>query len=92
MRETASIESWILPLVAAGHLKSLIWLRPPWADQLPDGKKDVKVNSDFIVYFILLYLLDLSSKDSFLGWFCKIYHIKFGPSSGRHLANRLFHF
>ena len=55
MRETASIESWILPLVAAGHLKSLIWLRPPWADQLPDGRKDVKVNYDFIVNFILIY-------------------------------------
>ena len=43
MRETASIESWILPLVTAGHLNKIIWLRPEWADQLPDGVRDVGV-------------------------------------------------
>jgi len=39
MREKVSIESWILPLVVAGHLKKIIWVRPPWGDQLPDGIK-----------------------------------------------------
>ena len=43
MRETTSIESWILPLVAAGHLNKIIWCRPSWADQLPDGKRTVHV-------------------------------------------------
>lgn len=43
MRETASIESWILPIIVAGHLTQLIWLRPSWADQLPDGKRIIHV-------------------------------------------------
>ena len=43
MRETTSIESWILPLVVAGHLKEIIWCHPSWADQLPDGKRMVHV-------------------------------------------------
>lgn len=33
-----SIENWILPLVYAGHLSDIYWLRPPWAQQLPFGQ------------------------------------------------------
>jgi len=43
MREVTSIESWILPLVCAGHLKEINWVRPPWADQLADGRRQLKV-------------------------------------------------
>lgn len=43
MREMTSIESWILPLVSAGHLKEINWVRPPWADQLADGRRQLKV-------------------------------------------------
>ncbi|XP_047344128.1 UPF0489 protein C5orf22 homolog isoform X2 [Vespa velutina] len=32
-----SIENWIMPAVYAGHFKSLIWIKPPWAKQIPDG-------------------------------------------------------
>ncbi|XP_071628562.1 UPF0489 protein C5orf22 homolog [Temnothorax longispinosus] len=32
-----SIENWILPAVYAGHLKNLIWVKPPWANQMTDG-------------------------------------------------------
>nr|XP_031837450.1 UPF0489 protein C5orf22 homolog [Nomia melanderi] len=32
-----SLESWILPSVYAGHLKHLIWVKPPWSTQLPEG-------------------------------------------------------
>ncbi|KAK7493814.1 hypothetical protein BaRGS_00014955 [Batillaria attramentaria] len=32
-----SIENWILPLVYAGHVSEIYWLRPPWAHQLPAG-------------------------------------------------------
>jgi len=43
MRSKVSIESWIMPLVAAGHLTHVVWVRPPWADQLADGEVRVKV-------------------------------------------------
>ena len=32
-----SIENWILPLVYAGHISEIYWLKPPWADQLHDA-------------------------------------------------------
>jgi hypothetical protein len=31
-----SIENWILPLVYAGHIDEIFWLKPPWADQLQE--------------------------------------------------------
>ncbi|KAF7407643.1 hypothetical protein HZH66_002180 [Vespula vulgaris] len=32
-----SIENWIMPAVYAGHFKRLIWIKPPWSKQIPDG-------------------------------------------------------
>ena len=32
-----SIGDWILPAVFAGHIGDVLWLRPPWAPQLPEG-------------------------------------------------------
>ncbi|XP_018049868.1 PREDICTED: UPF0489 protein C5orf22 homolog [Atta colombica] len=32
-----SIENWILPAAYAGHFKNLIWVKPPWANQMTDG-------------------------------------------------------
>ncbi|KYN17359.1 putative ATP-dependent RNA helicase DDX20 [Trachymyrmex cornetzi] len=32
-----SIENWILPAAYAGHLKNLIWVKPPWANQMTDS-------------------------------------------------------
>ncbi|XP_043479199.1 UPF0489 protein C5orf22 homolog [Leptopilina heterotoma] len=32
-----SIENWILPAAYAGHLKNLVWIKPPWAKQMTDG-------------------------------------------------------
>lgn len=34
--ETISIENWIMPAVYAGHFKNLIWVKPPWANQIED--------------------------------------------------------
>ncbi|KAG5182584.1 UPF0489 domain-containing protein [Tribonema minus] len=31
------IAEWIIPLVYEGHLDTIWWLRPPWADQFTDG-------------------------------------------------------
>ena len=38
-----------MPLAAAGHLRHVIWVRPPWSDQLQDGTKNVKVG--FVAQF-----------------------------------------
>lgn len=32
-----SIENWIIPAMYAGHFKHLIWLKPPWAQQIREG-------------------------------------------------------
>ena len=33
-----SIENWILPASFLGILDTLVWVRPPWAVQIPDGE------------------------------------------------------
>ena len=38
-----SISDWILPAVYAGHLGSVIWLKPPWCSQIPDGRYELTV-------------------------------------------------
>lgn len=35
--ETLSIENWLMPTVYAGHLNQLIWMKPKWAQQIPNG-------------------------------------------------------
>ncbi|XP_011504418.1 PREDICTED: UPF0489 protein C5orf22 homolog [Ceratosolen solmsi marchali] len=35
--ENISIENWMLPAVYAGHFSTLIWVKPPWANQMTDG-------------------------------------------------------
>ena len=32
------ISSFILPSIAMGLLKNVIWIKPPWTDQIPDGE------------------------------------------------------
>ncbi|PAA92349.1 hypothetical protein BOX15_Mlig016861g1, partial [Macrostomum lignano] len=39
LQSQLSIGSWILPAAYAGHFDSVVWLRPPWSDQLPDIKR-----------------------------------------------------
>ncbi|XP_059477954.1 UPF0489 protein C5orf22 homolog isoform X3 [Neocloeon triangulifer] len=38
-----SIESWLLPACFAGHFRNILWLRPPWSKQFPDGVLDFRV-------------------------------------------------
>lgn len=35
--EALSIENWIMPMAFAGHVTKLIWIKPVWAEQIPDG-------------------------------------------------------
>jgi len=41
-----SIESWILPAVYAGHFNKVIWVKPPWADQISQGDYRFYVGQD----------------------------------------------
>ncbi|XP_068724496.1 UPF0489 protein C5orf22-like isoform X2 [Montipora capricornis] len=41
--EEISIADWILPAVYAGHINRVIWVKPPWADQITDGIFHFKV-------------------------------------------------
>ncbi|XP_014248524.1 UPF0489 protein C5orf22 homolog [Cimex lectularius] len=41
-----SIESWIMPGLYAGHFNSVVWAKPPWATQIPDGQYDFKVGKN----------------------------------------------
>ncbi|KAL7298783.1 hypothetical protein TKK_0008527 [Trichogramma kaykai] len=35
--EEISIENWMLPAAYAGLLKNIVWVKPPWANQMVDG-------------------------------------------------------
>ncbi|XP_078367298.1 UPF0489 protein C5orf22-like [Oculina patagonica] len=41
--EEISIADWILPAVYAGHVNKVIWVKPPWADQIKEGVFHFKV-------------------------------------------------
>lgn len=45
LAEKVSIESWIFPLVAAGHVSRLIWYKSPWSTQFDDGIYQLKVGA-----------------------------------------------
>ncbi len=41
--ENIEIADWILPLVYENHVNEVVWMKPPWADQIQDGNWSVKV-------------------------------------------------
>lgn len=50
--EEISIADWILPAVYAGHVNKVIWVKPPWSDQIKEGVFHFKVGkhkeTDFV--------------------------------------------
>ena len=34
--DVVSIADWILPAVYVGHIKKVIWVKPPWSEQISD--------------------------------------------------------
>lgn len=45
---SVSIADWILPAVSMGHLGRVVWVKPPWANQIPDGSYHLCVGKDRI--------------------------------------------
>lgn len=50
--DSLSIENWILPAAFAGHLSKILWVKPPWANQIENGNHNFSIgreqNSDEI--------------------------------------------
>ncbi|KAH1003083.1 hypothetical protein HUJ05_011027 [Dendroctonus ponderosae] len=46
LQSELSIENWMLPAVYAGHLSRLVWVKPPWATQMPDSTSRFQVGKD----------------------------------------------
>nr|XP_023019806.1 UPF0489 protein C5orf22 homolog isoform X2 [Leptinotarsa decemlineata] len=44
--ECLSIENWILPAVYAGHFKNLLWIKPPWAQQMLDSSQTFNIGKE----------------------------------------------
>ena len=43
---SASIAEWILPALYMGHFGRVVWVKPPWAHQIPAGGHDLCVGRD----------------------------------------------
>ena len=44
--ESLSIENWILPAVYAGHVETVIWIKPKWSDQINCGEYKIIVGKE----------------------------------------------
>lgn len=44
--EKISIADWMIPGTYAGHFKNLVWIKPPWAEQLEEGSHEFHVGED----------------------------------------------
>lgn len=50
--EYLSIESWILPAVFAGHISTVIWIKPKWSCQIDSGKYEIQIGKNATTGYI----------------------------------------
>jgi hypothetical protein len=78
-----SIENWILPAVFAGHIGTIVWIKPKWANQISAGEYRITIGKDQASgglikcnsredYFLgdMLYASDLINSKEFLLYVC----------------------
>lgn len=54
LRNTESgIAEWIMPLVFAGHINQIVWIRSPWSRQLADGAYCIHVGEASVAHTLL---------------------------------------
>ena len=66
--DNITISDWILPAVYQGHFTTVVWMKPPWATQIPVGEHEIVLgvdNTGLLKTSSILpyYLSDLSSDD-----------------------------
>jgi hypothetical protein len=44
--DNLSIENWIFPAVYAGHIETIVWIKPKWAEQIKSGLFDLTIGKD----------------------------------------------
>ncbi|KAJ8970098.1 hypothetical protein NQ314_001388 [Rhamnusium bicolor] len=44
--DNLSIENWIMPGAYAGHFQNLIWIKPPWAQQIKESSQVFSIGKD----------------------------------------------
>ncbi|TRY71495.1 hypothetical protein TCAL_12613 [Tigriopus californicus] len=44
--QQVSIENWILPCAFLGVINRIVWVRPPWSDQIPSGRYQFHVGRE----------------------------------------------
>uniref|UniRef100_A0A336M9H9 Probable prefoldin subunit 6 n=1 Tax=Culicoides sonorensis TaxID=179676 RepID=A0A336M9H9_CULSO len=62
--DAVNIESWILPPIYGGHVDHVVWMKPSWAGQIPDGSYDLEVgewNKEIYVHSNLDYYISEGS-------------------------------
>lgn len=47
-----SIENWMLPAAYAGHFKTLVWIKPPWANQIKDSSQVFRIGREKLTGYI----------------------------------------
>ena len=43
---STTIADWIIPAIYMGHIGAVVWLKPPWATQISEGKHNLIVGKD----------------------------------------------
>ena len=43
---STTIADWIIPAIYMGHIGAVVWLKPPWASQISEGKHSLIVGKE----------------------------------------------